>query len=101
MMKSSGQSLKITSVFSNIIINSGDDATKRGLFDLDKCCLSEDAYDNCHKRGNSTTYTAIYAAVCLLHQQGSEQYGKSGLFEAFLKDDSQRTQTVLILLMKM
>ena len=76
--------------FLHIIINLGDDATKRGLFDLDKCCLSEDAYDNCHKRGNSTTYTAIYVAARLFHQQGSEQYGKSGLFEAFLKDDSPK-----------
>ncbi len=36
----------------------------------------------------SSTYTAIYAAAKCFHQQGSEKYGQSSLFEAFISDDS-------------
>ena len=68
----------------HVIINLGEDACKRGLIDLDKCTLGEDTYIPLHRKGNSTTYNAILLAARICHQQGSETYGKSDLFEAFL-----------------
>ena len=52
--------------------------------DFDKCTLTDDACTNFHRRGLSTVYNAILLAARLLHQQGTEVYGKSDLFEAFL-----------------
>ena len=70
--------------FLHIIINLGDNACKRGLVDFDKCSLEEETYSQFHKRGNSSTYSAILSAARLFLQQGSEKYGRSDLFEAFL-----------------
>ena len=73
--------------FLHIIINLGDDACKNGLVHFDKCTLTEEALSLLNRRAQSSTYSAIYTAACLLHQQGSEVFGKSGLFEAFLLDE--------------
>lgn len=37
----------------------------------------------------STTYSTIYCAARLFHQQSSEQYGGSSLFNAFLTEDNE------------
>lgn len=52
--------------------------------DYDKCSLEEETYTQFHKRGISSTYSAILSAARLFHQRGSEKYGRSDLFEAFL-----------------
>ena len=76
--------------FLHIIINLGDDACKNGLVHFDKCTLTEEALSLSNQRAQSSTYSAIYTAARLLHQQGSEVFSKSGLFEAFLLDEDGR-----------
>eukprot|EP00112_Aurelia_sp_Birch-Aquarium-sp1_P023784 Seg7227.3 transcript_id=Seg7227.3/GoldUCD/mRNA.D3Y31 product="hypothetical protein" protein_id=Seg7227.3/GoldUCD/D3Y31 len=80
--RKSWQALQHHFCFLHIVINLGDDACQRGLIDFDKCTLEEDVYSQFHKGGNSTTYKLIYSSSRLLHQQGSEKFGRSDLFEA-------------------
>ena len=82
--KSQWQKLQNHFCFLHIIINLGDDACKNGLVHFDKCTLTEEALSLLNKRAQSSAYSAIYTAARLLHQQGSEIFGKSGLFEAFI-----------------
>ena len=84
--KNRWQKLQNHFCFLHIIINLGDDACKNGLVHFDKCTLTEEALSLLNRRAQSSTYSAIYTAARLLHQQGSEVFGKSGLFEAFLMD---------------
>ncbi len=69
-----------------IIINLEDVECKRGLIDFAKCSLIWEAFIPTHRKENTTTYNAILLASMLLHQQGSERYGRSDLFGTFLKD---------------
>ena len=79
--------------FLHIIINFGDDSCKNGLTHFDECTLEEEAFALLQKRSQSSTYNAIYAAARLLHQQGSDAFGKSSLFEAFIdNEDVEKNQ---------
>ena len=86
--KARWQKLQNHFCFLHIIINLGDDACKNGLVHFDKCTLTEEVLSLLNQRAQSSTYSAIYTAARLLHQQGSEVFGKSGLFEAFLLDEN-------------
>ena len=77
--------------FLHVIINLGDNATSSGLKDLDSCCLSEDASAHLTK-GCSSTYTCILLAARLFHQMGSEKYGRSDVFEAYLHSQEDEHQ---------
>ena len=77
--------------FLHVIINLGDNATSSGLKDLDSCCLSEDASAYLTK-GCSSTYTCILLAARLFHQMGSEKYGRSDVFEAYLHSQEDECQ---------
>ena len=70
--------------FLHVIINLGDDAMTNGLVDLDKCSLPSDHLEELHATATSTTYSAILLAARMMHQMGSEKYGKADLFNAFV-----------------
>ena len=89
-IKKASRTIQNHHCFLHVIINLGDNATSSGLKDLDSCCLSEDASAHLTK-GCSSTYTCILAAR-LLHQMGSEKYGRSDVFEAYLHSQEDENQ---------